>query len=76
MDFFRPGKPSENPFIESFDGSLWDECLNIRWFFSPEDVQDKLDNWRREYNHERKHSSINDITSAEFTRSLQKYEDL
>ncbi|MCS5958758.1 IS3 family transposase [Klebsiella variicola subsp. variicola] len=76
MDFSRPGKPTDNPFIESFNGSLRDECLNIHWFLSLEDVQDKLDNWRREYNHERTHSSLNDMTPAEFIRSLRKDEDL
>ena len=76
MDFSRPGKPTDNPFIESFNGSLRDECLNIHWFLSLEDAQDKLDNWRREYNLERTHSSLNDMTPAEFIRSLRKDEDL
>ncbi|EBB6884335.1 IS3 family transposase, partial [Salmonella enterica] len=62
MDFSRPGKPTDNPFIESFNGSLRDECLNIHWFLSLEDAQEKTDNWRREYNHERMHSSLNDMT--------------
>ncbi|HBR3580056.1 TPA: transposase, partial [Klebsiella pneumoniae] len=51
-------------------------CLNIHWFLSLEDAQDKLDNWRREYNHERTHSSLNDMTPAEFIRNLRKDEDL
>ena len=76
MDFSRPGKPTDNPFIKSVNGSLRDECLNIHWFLSLEDAQDKLDNWRREYNHERTHSSLNDMTPAEFIRSLRKDEDL
>ncbi|ENO9331615.1 IS3 family transposase [Salmonella enterica] len=76
MDFSRPGKPTDNPFIESFNGSLRDECLNIHWFLSLEDAQEKTDNWRREYNHERMHSSLNDMTPAEFIRSLRKDEDL
>lgn len=76
LDFSRPGKPTDNPFIESFNGSLRDECLNIHWFLSLDDAQDKLDNWRREYNHERTHSSLNDMTPAEFIRSLQKDKDL
>ncbi len=76
MGFSRPEKPTDNPFIESFNGSLRDECLNIHWFLSLEDVQDKLDNWRREYDHERTHSSLNDMTPAEFILSLQKDEDL
>lgn len=76
IDFSRPGKPTDNPFIESFNGSLRDECLNIHWFLSLEDAQDKLDQWRREYNHERTHSSLNNMTPAEFIRSLQKDKDL
>lgn len=72
MDFSRPGKLTDNPFIESFNGSLRDECLNIHWFLSLEDAEGKLDNWRREYNHERTHSSLNDMTPAEFIRSLRK----
>ncbi|EIN7487030.1 IS3 family transposase [Salmonella enterica subsp. enterica serovar Carno] len=76
MDFSRPGKPTDNPFIESFNGSLRDGCLNIHWFLSLEDAQEKTDNWRREYNHERMHSSLNDMTPAEFIRSLRKDEDL
>ncbi|EBW3196925.1 transposase, partial [Salmonella enterica subsp. enterica serovar Gaminara] len=50
MDFSRPGKLTDNPFIESVNGSPRDECLNIHWFLSLEDAQEKLDNWRREYN--------------------------
>lgn len=76
MGFSRPVKPTNNPFIESFNGSLRDECLNIHWFLSLEDAQEKLDNWRREYNHKRTHSSLNDMTPAEFNRSLQKGEGL
>ncbi len=76
MDFSRPGKPTDNPFIESFDGSLRDECLNTHWFLSLEDAQDKLDKWRREYHHERTHSSLNEMTLAEFSRSLRKDEYL
>ncbi|HBM0098260.1 TPA: transposase [Salmonella enterica subsp. enterica serovar Blitta] len=76
MDFSRPGKPTDNPFIESFNSSLRDECLNLHWFLSVEDTQEKLDNWCREYNHERMHSSLNGMTPAEFIRSLRKDEDL
>ena len=76
LEFIKPGKPTDNPFIESSYGSLRDECLNIHWFLSLEDAQDKLDNWRREYNHERTHSSLNDMTPAEFIRNLRKDEDL
>lgn len=76
MNFSRPGEPTDNPFIESLNSHLRDERLNIHWFLSLEYAQVKLDKWRREYNHERTHSSFNDMTPAEFIRSLKKGEDL
>ena len=49
LDFSRPGKPTDNPFIESFNGSFRDECLNVNWFLSLEDAQEKIEVWRQEY---------------------------
>lgn len=72
MDFSCPGKPTDNPFIESFNSSLRDESLNIHWFLSLEDAQEKFDRWWREYNHVRMRSSLNNLTQAEFIRSLRK----
>jgi len=46
LDFSRPGKPTDNPFIESFNGSLRDECLNTNWFMSLEDAQARMETWR------------------------------
>ncbi len=62
LDFSRPGKPTDNAFIESFNGSFRDECLNVNWFLSMEDAQDKIERWRKEYNHYRPHSSLADST--------------
>lgn len=76
IDFSRPRKPTDNPFIESFNGSLRDECLNIHWFLSLDDAREKLECWRMEYNHERTHLSLNNLTPAEFIPSLRKDEDL
>jgi putative transposase len=67
MDYSRPGKPTDNPFVESFNGSFRDECLNAHWFLSLEDAADKIEAWRREYNEFRPHSSLNDLTPSEFT---------
>ncbi|MCS3434381.1 transposase InsO family protein [Klebsiella sp. BIGb0407] len=72
MDFSRPGKPTDNAFIESFNGSLRDECLNVHWFLSLEDALEKIEHWRQEYNHFRPHSSLNNLTPVEFVRSHQK----
>jgi len=43
LDFSRPGKPTDNPYIESFNGSFRDECLNMHWFMSIEDAQEKIE---------------------------------
>ena len=46
LDFIRPGKPVENSYIESFNGRLRDECLNVEVFFTLADVRDKLERWK------------------------------
>jgi putative transposase len=56
--FIRPGRPVENGFIESFNGRLRDECLNVEWFSSLADAREKLARWRDHYNTERPHSSL------------------
>jgi putative transposase len=43
LDFSQPGKPTDNPFIESFNGGLRDECVNTNWFMSFEDAQKKIE---------------------------------
>ena len=58
MDFSRPGKPTDNAYIESFNGSFRAECLNTHWFMSLDDAREKLDAWRRDYNEVRPHSAI------------------
>lgn len=47
LEFIRPGRPVENSYIESFNGRLRDECLNVHLFFSVEDARQKLERWRR-----------------------------
>ena len=65
LDFSRPGKPTDNPFIESFNGSFRDECLNAHWFLSLEDAREKIEHWRQEYNTFRPHSSLGGLTPDE-----------
>jgi putative transposase len=62
LDYSRPGRPTDNPFIESFNGSLRDECLNTNWFLSLEDARFKIESWRRDYNEYRPHSSLQGLT--------------
>jgi putative transposase len=66
LDFIRPGKPVENSYIESFNGRLRDECLNVEVFFTLADVRDKLERWRQDYNQVRPHSSLRDSAPALF----------
>jgi putative transposase len=70
LEFSRPGRPVDNAYIESFNGSLRDECLNTNWFLSIEDVQEKLEAWRMDYNEFRPHSSLGNMTPSDFARSL------
>ena len=58
LDFSRPGKPTDNAFIESFNGKFRAECLNAHWFMSLDDARQKCEAWRRDYNEERPHSAI------------------
>ena len=66
MDFNRPGKPTDNAFIESFNGRFRQECLNENLFLSLEDAQEKVGAWRRYYNGERPHSALGNLSPREF----------
>lgn len=66
LDFIRPGKPNENAFIESFNGKFRDECLNENWFVSLEEVRKTIEAWRIDYNENRPHSSLGNLTPKEF----------
>jgi putative transposase len=70
LDFIRPGKPTENGHIESFNGRLRDECLNVPLFFSVADAQQKLEAWRTDFNHLRPHSALASLPPAAFARAL------
>jgi len=72
LDFSRPGKPTDNPFIESFNGSFRDECLNLKWFLSLDDAQQKIEAWRVDHNEYRPHQSLNDHTPQEFVTEHQQ----
>jgi putative transposase len=71
LDFIRPGKPVENAFIESFNGRLRDECLNVHQFTSMAEAQDIIEAWRLDYNQRRPHSSLGHLTPNEFVAQRQ-----
>ena len=58
VDFIQPGRPVENALIESFNGKLREECLNVHWFHSLDEARRLIEDWRREYNEVRPHSSV------------------
>ena len=68
IHFITPGKPIENAFIESFNGRLREECLNVNWFMSINSARRTIEEWRVDYNTERPHSSLSDLTPEEFMR--------
>ena len=71
LDFSRPGKPTDNAFIEAFNGRLREECLNENWFLSLEDAREKVEAWRQEYNRQRPHSSLGNLSPEEFTKTKE-----
>ena len=75
LDFIRPGRPVDNSYIESFNGRLRDECLNVEIFLSLADARQKLGLWLEDYNHRRPHSSLADRTPAEFAQLVSGGKD-
>ena len=61
-----------NRFVETFNGSLRDECLNVNWFASLAEAQGLLEAWRQDYNESRPHSALNDLTPAEYARKIKE----
>ena len=68
LDFSRPGKPTDNAFIESFNGRLRDECLNQHWFLSLDEARAVTEAWRDDYNRVRPHGALGNQTPFEFAR--------
>jgi transposase InsO family protein len=64
LAFIQPGRPTENGFIESFNGRLRDECLSVELFASMDEAARIVAAWRHDYNHQRPHSSLRDETPA------------
>ena len=71
IDFSRPGKPTDNAFIEAFNARLRAECLNASWFLSMADAKSRIEEWRRPYNAERPHSALGNLTPRAFADQAQ-----
>lgn len=70
--FITPGKPVENMYMESFNGRLRDECLNLHYFTSIDHSRQVVEEWRVDYNTERPHSSLDNLTPEEFIQGLKE----
>ena len=68
LDFSRPGKPTANALVESFNGRLQDECLNTNWFLSLDDARRKIEAWREHYNESRPHTSLGFVPPSVFAQ--------
>ena len=68
LDFSRRGKPTDNAAIESFNGRFREECLNIHWFASLEDAQEKIDAFRWDYNENHPHRALKGLSSREYAQ--------
>ena len=72
--YIAPGKPQQNGFVESFNGSFRDECLNETLFSSLGEARTKITAWKEDYNQNRPHSSLGNLTPNEYAAKtmLQK----
>lgn len=71
LDFIEPGKPTQNPFAESYNGKMRDECLNQHWFRDIIEARTTIDSHQQDHNEVRPHSSLGNLTPCEFARALQ-----
>lgn len=71
IDFSRPGKPTDNAYVESFNCRFREECLNPNWFMSLDDAKEKIEAWRREYNQIRPHTALGYRTPAEYAQTMR-----
>jgi putative transposase len=69
LRFIQPGKPSQNGYIESFNGRLRDECLNEHWFMSVDHARRLIEEWRTEYNNDRPHSALGGQTPEAYAKA-------
>lgn len=67
----QPGKPTQNAFVESFNGRFRDECLNANWFANLAHAKVVIEQWRKEYNTERPKKSLGGRTPSEYAMHLQ-----
>ncbi len=75
LDFIQPGKPTQNGFAESFNGTFRNECLNRNWFANLRQARWTIENWRNDYNNNRPHSSLGYRPPTEFAKASLKQQE-
>lgn len=71
LDFSRPGKPTDNAYIEAFNSRLRAECLNASWFLSMADARQRINEWRNDYNENRPHTALRNLTPSAYAALLK-----
>lgn len=66
LKFIQPGKPNQNAYCESFNSRFRDECLNTNWFNNLAEAKERIEEWRKEFNEQRPHSSLGNRTPKQF----------
>ena len=75
LDFIRPGKPTDNPYIESFHDKFRNECLNENYFLDVHEAREMIEAWRIEYNTVRPHESLDLLTPREFMAEYEQQDN-
>lgn len=70
INYIQPGKPTQNAFVESFNGKFRDECLNLNWFKDLKEAKQIIEEWKDDYNHHRPHSALNQMTPMEYKKQF------
>ncbi len=66
MEVSQPGKPTNPAWIESFQGTIRDKCLNLHWFLSLDEAKEKIETWRQEYHESWPHRALNNLSPNEY----------
>jgi putative transposase len=75
IDFSRPGKPTDNAYVESFNGTFRAECLDTHWFGTLAEAKESIEAWRQEYNESRPHRALGERTPNEFAKGIAASRD-
>ena len=76
IDFLGPGKPTDNAFVESSNGTLRDECLDVHWFMTIVEARQLIEVWRGEYNESRRDRALGEQTPSEFASQFAAQREL